>query len=68
MFSGQNIFKANKGGGVTLQQTNMDVGGTLLFEDNSAKVGGAISLQDLCVVSSASIGQVAGYIGLRVCK
>ena len=36
---------------MTLQQTNMDVSGTLHFEDNSAKTGGAISLEDLCVVS-----------------
>lgn len=50
VFTGMNIFKANRGGGMTLQQTNMDVSGTLHFEENSAKSGGAISLEDLCVV------------------
>ena len=35
---------------MTLQQTNMDVSGTLHFEDNSANSGGGISLEDLCVV------------------
>lgn len=52
MFTGTNIFKANEGGGMTLQQSNMDVGGTLLFEENNATVGGAISLEDQCVVGS----------------
>ena len=47
---GVNIFKANQGGGVTLLQTNMDVSGTLHFEENAAISGGAISLEDLCVV------------------
>ena len=37
---------------MTLQQTNMDVSN---FEDNSAKTGGAISLEDLCVVSRHDI-------------
>ena len=55
VFSGKNIFKGNKGGGVTLQQTNMDVGGTFHFEDNYAKAGGAIALEDLCVVSNSAI-------------
>lgn len=49
-FTGVNIFKTNQGGGVTLLQTNMDVSGTLHFEDNSANSGGGISLEDLCVV------------------
>ena len=35
---------------MTLLQTNMDVSGTLHFEDNSANSGGGISLEDLCVV------------------
>lgn len=55
VFTAVNTFKANQGGGVTLQQTNMDVSGTLHFEDNSAKTGGAISLEDLCVVSRYDI-------------
>ena len=47
---GMNTFKKNQGGGMTLLQTNMDVGGSLLFKENTAKTGGAISLEDLCVV------------------
>ena len=49
-FTGVNIFKANQGGGVTLLQTNMEVSDILHFEENTAKNGGAISLEDLCVV------------------
>ena len=59
VFNGVNIFKANRGGGVTLQQTNMDVSGTLHFEDNSAESGGAISLEDLCVVCLVALSTVS---------
>jgi len=50
VFTGKNIFRGNKGGAVYLLQTSLDAVGTLLFEDNSAIQGGAVTFEDFSVV------------------
>ena len=48
--NGTNIFRGNKGGAITLLQSRIDIGGTALFEENSARVGGALILEDQSLV------------------
>lgn len=50
-FSGNNTFVSNKGGGITLHNTHLQASGTLLFEKNEAVFGGAIAMDDRCLVS-----------------
>ena len=50
-FSGNNTFVSNKGGGITLHNTRLQASGTLLFEKNEAVFGGAIAMDDRCIVS-----------------
>lgn len=50
-FSGNNTFVSNKGGGITLHNTRLQASGTLLFEKNEAVFGGAIAMDDRCLVS-----------------
>lgn len=50
-FSGNNTFISNKGGGITLHNTRLQASGTLLFEKNEAVFGGAIAMDDRCIVS-----------------
>ena len=48
--SGTNVFKSNEGGGISLMQSRVDVGGTVLFLENTAVAGGALALEDQCLV------------------
>ena len=41
------------GGALSLLQSRVDVGGSVLFEDNSAKVGGALFLEDQSIVHNS---------------
>ena len=48
--SGTNVFRKNEGGGISLMQSRVDVGGTVHFIENSAVVGGGMALEDQCLV------------------
>ena len=48
--SGTNVFRKNKGGGVSLMQSRVDVGGAVHFIENSAVIGGGMALEDQCLV------------------
>ena len=48
--SGTNVFESNEGGGISLMQSRVDVGGTVLFLENTAVAGGALALEDQCLV------------------
>lgn len=48
--SGTNIFRRNKGGAITLLQSRIDVSGSAVFRDNSARVGAALILEDQSLV------------------
>ena len=48
--SGTNIFGRNKGGAITLLQSRIDVSGSAVFRDNSARVGAALILEDQSLV------------------
>ena len=50
VFVGKNIFRGNEGGAVYLLQTRLDAMGTLLFESNTAVLGGAVTFEDYSVV------------------
>ncbi len=47
---GSNVFKRNEGGGISLMQSRVDVGGVVHLIDNSAVVGGGMALEDQCLV------------------
>ena len=44
--SGTNVFESNEGGGISLMQSRVDVGGTVLFLNNTAVAGGGLVLED----------------------
>ena len=48
--AGTNIFERNEGGGISLMQSRVDVGGTVRFIENSAMNGGGLALEDQCLV------------------
>ena len=48
--NGTNIFRRNEGGGISLMQSRVDVGGAVHFIENSAVVGGGMALEDQCLV------------------
>ena len=48
--SGTNEFRRNEGGGISLMQSRVDVGGAVHFIKNSAVVGGGMALEDQCLV------------------
>ena len=48
--SGINVFTRNEGGGISLMQSRVDVGGAVHFIENSALVGGGMALEDQCLV------------------
>ena len=50
--SGTNVFKRNTGGGISLMQSRVDVGGAVHFIKNSAVVGGGMALEDQCLVKT----------------
>ena len=50
-FEGTNIFSGNMGGAVTLITTRMNLKGKILFENNHAGEGGAVTLVDRALVS-----------------
>ena len=45
-----NVFERNEGGGISLMQSRVDVGGTVHFIENSAMNGGGLALEDQCLV------------------
>ena len=47
---GRSIFRGNKGGAITLLQSRVDIGGSAVFKDNSARVGAALILEDQSLV------------------
>ena len=47
---GENIFKRNIGGAITLLQTQLDFSGLAWFESNSARDSGAIKMLDQSIV------------------
>ena len=49
-FEGINIFSGNMGGAVTLITARMKSKGTILFENNHAAEGGAVTLVDSALV------------------
>lgn len=50
LLNGTNEFRRNEGGGISLVQSRVDVGGTVLFIENSAVTGGGLALEDQCLV------------------
>lgn len=51
---GNVTFSDNNGGAVVLFQTRMNITGNVVFEGNSATMGGAVTLQDesfVCIFS-----------------
>ena len=50
--AGTNVFERNEGGGISLMQSRVDVGGTVHFIENSATNGGGLGLEDQCLVFS----------------
>lgn len=48
--SGNNVFELNKGGAMSLIQSRVDVSGVVYFTENAATAGGALALQDQCLV------------------
>ena len=53
--NGTNIFERNEGGGISLMQSRVDVGGTVLFLENTAVTGGGMALEDQSLVIKATI-------------
>lgn len=49
-FEGHTCFRNNKGGGITLLHTILMASGTMLFDGNTAQFGGAIAMDDRCLV------------------
>lgn len=45
-FSGTNVFSRNEKGAMLIFQTKVGVGGSLMFQGNTAKEGGAVILED----------------------
>ena len=43
---GTNVFRGNKGGGISLLQTELQAHGYILFENNVAQNGGGMELKD----------------------
>lgn len=52
---GDNIFKGNLGGAITLLQARLDIAGQILFEGNVASNGGGIEMLDYSTVSSMHV-------------
>ena len=52
---GFNHFISNKGGGISLLNSQMTVAGELLMDSNSATYGGGMSLDDICLVCGIHI-------------
>jgi hypothetical protein len=52
--SGINTFRGNKGGAITLLQSRVDISGSAMFKDNSARVGAALILEDQSLVLASS--------------
>ena len=52
---GFNHFISNKGGGISLLNSQMTVAGELLMDSNSATYGGGMSLDDICLVCGMRI-------------
>lgn len=50
--SGYNHFRGNIGGGLELISAFLRAYGTITFEENTAVVGGGITMNDRCLVSS----------------
>ena len=51
IFTGYNYFHGNIGGGLELISAYVQTFGTIVFEENSAVVGGGITMNDRCLVS-----------------
>ena len=49
-FSDLTTFSGNKGGALVAFQTKVDTRGRLVFQENTAYMGGAVTLEDLSLV------------------
>ena len=52
---GSVVFSYNRGGAVLMFQTKMDMSGSVVFEENRATMGGALTLEDESYVCLATI-------------
>lgn len=62
IFTGHNYFHGNVGGGLELISAYVQTFGTIVFEENSAVVGGGITMNDRCLVSIIHRGTTSSVI------
>ena len=63
-FSGYNHFCGNIGGGLELISAYLKTSGTIIFEENSAIVGGGIRMNDRCLVRMYSVHYISQYTNI----